>query len=1195
MNPTEDGLNTDDDPLATVDPLATYDPEMTIDRAGDVTDRQSAGAVASPDDDVAATLDEPDATLDESSASGLSGEVTLAEEDQSRIQGICREFESAWQSGDGEPQVEAFVPSEMDGGLRQLLVRELVLLDIDYRKQKSITLETTAYLSKLPDCREAVESAFSRRRSSSSTPKGYGSVTPPQSTRRDGRNQSLPASSHDPTSRYRATEFHARGGLGAVYRARDEELKRLVALKEILPDHAGNVKCQDRFVFEAEVTGSLEHPGIVPVYGLGRYQDRRPYYAMRFIRGHSFRSVIKEFHDQNPSPSSSEYFGREFRMLLRRLIETCNAIHYAHEHGVLHRDIKPDNIMLGKYGETLVVDWGLAKLVDADSDHVSSRIDSMRIEVTGSGTRTSQGSAVGTPMYMSPEQAMGLHDSLDGRTDVYSLGAMLFNVVTGKHPVEGTTGREIVIKVREGSIKDVNAVTPQAPRPLASICRKAMELKPENRYQTAVELADDLERWMSDEPVQAHIGHEGLAERAGRLIRRYRSWTISGAVALLVITAAAVLSAILINNAKKKEQIAKQEAVISKQDAVARYRDSREAIDTWLVQSSDALEFFPGTQTVRQRLLELATEDYEKLAGKESTDPELELERGRAMVKLGDLLRRQEEHDRAVERYNEALSLFAVHSDNPQLGLPFKVEHGNVHSKLALALLGLDKIDDAQRELKIAIDELTALADSGPDDSSRRMLAVAHVNAGELDWIVGETDLARQHLGTALRRYGEMESADDAKRDVGVAKIHQLLGDIEATLGRHESALAEFDQVVAKLTPLVAADPDHPEYFDLLAAAHVSKAASFRTQGLETELFASLAAAVDSYRALRVAMPNVPRFDENYAIALTDQAIAFHEAAANADAEDALIMARSQFVELVDTYGRVPRFRQRLAACEDALGQVLLDRSDASADASALLADATTRYQDLHDRSLRGVPADTPQDPMQTANSRVEYVAGIAIAQSHYAQALQREGKPEEAQSYFIGAIDLLGQLIAARDQPAYHNALAHVHDRFGRMLLEQDDETAAREQFSEARDQWMGIGDEIPASYAHDLAWMLAVCPDLTIRDPQAARTWAAKAVELAPENPRYLTTAALATLLADKDAASVKVTLEQVKAARGHWIDRDYFVAALAEHESDPSEPAQQSLAQGIRWMDENRPQNSDSQLLRDLVETALASEGK
>ena len=168
--------------------------------------------------------------------------------------------------------------------------------------------------------------------------------------------------------RFRVLRPHAHGGLGAVFVALDAELNREVALKQILDHHADDPASRTRFVIEAEITGGLEHPGIVPVYGLGTYGDGRPYYAMRFIRGDSLKDAIAAFH---ADPTMKDDPGRRslaLRKLLRRFVDVCNAIEYAHTRGVLHRDIKPANIIVGKYGETLVVDWGLAKAIGKAED-----------------------------------------------------------------------------------------------------------------------------------------------------------------------------------------------------------------------------------------------------------------------------------------------------------------------------------------------------------------------------------------------------------------------------------------------------------------------------------------------------------------------------------------------------------------------------------------------------------------------------------------------------------------------------------------------------------------------------------------------------------------------------------------------------------------------------------------------------------
>ena len=223
--------------------------------------------------------------------------------------------------------------------------------------------------------------------------------------------------------------------MGEVFVARDEELHREVALKQIQDRHAHDSHSRARFLVEAEVTGGLEHPGVVPVYGLGQYADGRPFYAMRFIKGDSLKEAIDRYH--NTADRDAGERALEFRRLLGRFVDVCNAIAYAHSRGVLHRDLKPGNVMLGPYGETLVVDWGLAKVVGRREGVATSDEATLRPEATSGSAPTLAGSAIGTPQFMSPEQAAGKLDQLGPATDVYSLGATLYCLLTGRGAVSG--------------------------------------------------------------------------------------------------------------------------------------------------------------------------------------------------------------------------------------------------------------------------------------------------------------------------------------------------------------------------------------------------------------------------------------------------------------------------------------------------------------------------------------------------------------------------------------------------------------------------------------------------------------------------------------------------------------------------------------------------------------------------------------
>lgn len=308
------------------------------------------------------------------------------------------------------------------------------------------------------------------------------------------------------SKRFSIVRPHASGGLGKVSIAVDEELSREVALKEIKEQFAHDPQSQARFLLEGEITGGLEHPGIVPVYSLGCYPDGRPYYAMRLIRGESLRDNCNQFHEQFRNKRGQRAWLAELRKLLDRFRDTCNAIEYAHSRGVIHRDLKPANIMLGRFGETLVVDWGLAKLLAEDECAVIDDLESMlRPPAHGNTDSTQFGIAIGTLAYMSPEQAAGRLDLLGPTTDVYGLGATLYHMLTGHPPFRRETDDEdLRLRVIQCEFPRPRSIERRVPKELEAICLKAMSRSTRERYRSVRELSEDVEHYLAGEPIAAY-------------------------------------------------------------------------------------------------------------------------------------------------------------------------------------------------------------------------------------------------------------------------------------------------------------------------------------------------------------------------------------------------------------------------------------------------------------------------------------------------------------------------------------------------------------------------------------------------------------------------------------------------------------------------------------------------------------------
>jgi len=373
-------------------------------------------------------------------------------------------------------------------------------------------------------------------------------------------------------SRYTLTRLHAEGGIGRVWLARDEDLNRDVALKELLPHRATHPDAWRRFMKEAQITGQLEHPNIVPFYELARRPgDDQPFYTMRFVRGQTLRDAIAEYHTRRrnprrtefiPLPSASngmnsvlrpqEHDRLELHRLLNALVSVCHAIAYAHSRGVVHRDLKPANVVLGGFGEVLVLDWGIAKVAGATDAEAST----LGFSAEAQATATQTGALLGTPEYMAPEQAEGRSELIDARTDIYGLGGILFAIVTGQAPRRGKDTIEVLSQLLDNPTPRVRSVDPHAPAALDAICAMAMAKDPADRYASASELAAEVERYLSDEPVSAY--REPWPARLGRWTRRHRTGTQAAAVILLAVTIVSVLATVLVNEQRRRAEAAEQ-------------------------------------------------------------------------------------------------------------------------------------------------------------------------------------------------------------------------------------------------------------------------------------------------------------------------------------------------------------------------------------------------------------------------------------------------------------------------------------------------------------------------------------------------------------------------------------------------------------------------------------------------------------
>jgi serine/threonine-protein kinase len=583
------------------------------------------------------------------------------------------------------------------------------------------------------------------------------------------------------------------GGMGVVYKARQRSLNRVVALKMISAGRLSTAAQRQRFRHEAETAARLDHPRIVPVYEVGEWAGLGtgpavPYFSMKFFEAGSLADCL-------------DRFAADPRAAARLAAEVAGAVHHAHQRGVLHRDLKPSNIVLDADGRPHVADFGLAKCTPAEG--------------MGDPSLTVSGALVGTPGYMAPEQALGL--PLTTAADVYGLGAILYALLTGRPPFRAGSVLETLEQVRDREPEPPAALNPRLDRDLSAVCLKCLAKRPEQRYGSAAELADDLGRWLAGRPVRARPVPP--AARLRRWCRRnplVAGLTATAGVAVLVALAALAVGTALIWREVEQKEVALQAERHHRRRAEAKERLARRAVDDYRRVAEEWLATRPAmTETVRE-FLEKALAFYEELSREQGTDPGVRFRTAQAhhfVARIRWQLGRAAEAEQGYRR--QAGLLKALVAEFPRdRTYRFDLFHNRL--QLGQLLMG-PKPREAEDHYRAAAALIKDLVRDYPGEPNYRdalaavTLDLGRARAARGDY-GGSERLIRQALRTAEQLAGECPDRRAAPHfPANVAHGLQALAGIQIATGRPGEAEESLRQALGVWEKLAADQAQAPE------------------------------------------------------------------------------------------------------------------------------------------------------------------------------------------------------------------------------------------------------------------------------------------------------------------------------------------------------------------------------------------------
>ena len=686
-------------------------------------------------------------------------------------------------------------------------------------------------------------------------------------------------------SRYELLERKFWGGMGEVWLARDRELNREVLLKQVLPQMANNPQSRGRFLREVRTGANLEHPGIVPVYDIGQHPGGQLFQVMRYFRPGSLHKKIAAYHLAHPDAIDE----LAFRTLLGHFATACRAIDFVNSvgKGILHLDIKPQNIVTGEFGETQIIDWGLAQITDADmleKIHEESGTLASGSAHGHSGTRDSGGNSAsldamprglrGTPAYAAPEQWTGDPKVLGHWSDVYGLGATLFEILAGKAPFD-----RLVPTIREDAeIGNLHrTLKPWVPPSLRAICRKAMAVKPGDRYATAAALADDIDRYLADEPVAAWP--DPWRVRLWRFAKRHRTAVAAAGVLLATTTVALAIGNVLVSQQRDRAVAAEREAVAQRDLAEHNAAMTRQVIAGFIeTVADDRWGQIPGTGQLRLDAVKSVVDEFPDLIAQQPDDPDLKYDAALIYRRCANLYRVLGRLDEAKPLYDQSREIMEklVAEKAPQE----RSILGWIHHLLdeAEVILRTDGPQPSIATFREALEQAELAVKSFPNSPgplwtlgrAEMDLADALVDAGSATEGAEKAATGVTHFEAAMARDGEDDEDIRHQTRLMASLAAAVAANARFEAGRPDREMAEkADRWSAELSAKHAGDPN-VDYVRALALAERARvlgldaatAAEGETVGSES---------LDTLRALVAGSPYEANFRPVLADILVDR------------------------------------------------------------------------------------------------------------------------------------------------------------------------------------------------------------------------------------------------------------------------------------------------------------------------------------